>query len=282
MFVTAVEQHTPSAHRIVHDDLAARMLPAPLRWLAWTGRWSWLRRKLEAGSDRRAPGLWGGVLCRKRYARDQVRSALSAGIEQVVMLGAGLDTLAYRTAQPAGVPTFEVDMPENSTLKRNRLRAVFTQIPAGVHLVPVRLESDDLGQALAGAGFRADRPALFVWEAVTQYLTEDAVRRTLAFLATAPPESRLIFTYIRKDFFDGERLYGAPSLWRDFVGRRVWHFAVEPDGVSSLLADHGWTECEQLGPAEYDELYLRPSGRALPATEIERFVLASRRRHSAG
>lgn len=276
MFVTAIEQGTPAAHRIVDDPLAVRVLPAPLRWAARAGRWGWLRRGLEAGSERRAPGLWAGVLCRKRYARDQVGLALAAGIGQLVVLGAGLDTVAYQLAIPAGVPTFEVDMRENIALRRSRLLAMFTQLPPAARLVPVRLERDDLGSALSRAGFRADLPAMFVWEAVTQYLTEDAVRGVLGFLATAAPESRLIFTYIRKDFFDGERHYGAESLWRDFVGRRVWHFAIEPAEVSSLLAEYGWIEREQLGPTQYRTRYLQPAGRELPATEIERFVLAER------
>lgn len=276
MFVTAVEQHTPAAHRIVTDPLAARILPAGMRLAALTGGWGWLRRQLEKGSDRTAAGLWGGLLCRKRYARDQVSSALAEGIGQVVVLGAGLDTLAAGLVVPAGVPAFEVDMPENIATKRERLRAVLGELPAGLHLVEVRFDVDDLAQSLAAQGFRPDLPTMFVWEAVSQYLAEDAVRQVLSFLGTAAIGSRLIFTFVRRDYFDGTESYGAAALHKRFVDSGIWHFALDPSEVDGLLREYGWAEKEQLGPAEYAERYLRPAGRAMSATEIERFVSATR------
>jgi methyltransferase (TIGR00027 family) len=276
MFVTAVEQHTPPEHRIVTAPLAARVLPAAQRLAAHTGRWSRVRDLGEKASDRKAFGVWGGVLCRKRYARDQVRQALAAGVGQVVLLGAGLDTLACELAAPVGVPAFEVDMPENIAYKRGRLRSIFGGVPDGVHLVPVRFETGDLAGSLAAQGYRADVSTIFVWEAVTQYLTEDDVRRTLAFLAKAAAGSRLILTFVRRDFFDGADLYGAESLHRRFVGGGVWHFALDPPEVTGLLGEYDWAEREQVGPSEYTARYLRPAGRDLTVSEIERFVYADK------
>jgi methyltransferase (TIGR00027 family) len=270
MFVTAIEQYTPAAHRIVDEPLAPRMLPAGVRFLVRPGRWPRLRRWFEHGSERSAPGLWGGVLCRKRYARDQVRDALAAGAGQILMLGAGMDTLAYGDQ----VPAFEVDMPENIADKRARVREIFGAVPDHVSLVPVRFETDDLAKSLDDAGFRKDVPTMVVWEAVTQYLTEDDVRRTLAFLATLAAGSRFIFTFVRKDFFDGTNFYGAESLHKRFVTGGVWHFALDPSEVDGLLGEYGWSEREQVGPAEYATRYLRPAGRDLTASEIERFVSA--------
>jgi methyltransferase (TIGR00027 family) len=266
MYVTAVEQHEPASRRIVDEPLAARVLPGSLRIAATAGSWTGVRRWLERGSDRSAPGVWGGVLCRKRYVRDQVREALSGGIGQLVVLGAGLDPLACS----AGVPAFEVDMPENVAVKRR------AALPGDVRLVPVRFESDSLGEALKTAGFRPEVPAVFVWEAVTQYLTEADVRRTLRFLSGAAAGSRLVFTYVRKDFFDGTNLYGAGPLHRRFVAGGVWHFALDPSEVDQLLREHGWSEREQVGAAQYTERYLRPLGRELAVSEIERFVAAER------
>jgi methyltransferase (TIGR00027 family) len=274
MFVTGVEQHTPPEHRIVTDPLVLRLLPDGMRQAVRACRRGWLRRLVSNESERSARGLWAELLCRKRYVRDQVSQALSEGIGQVVVLGAGLDALASGLG---GVPAFEVDMPENIATKRDRLRAVFGEVPAGLELVEVRFESDDLAKALAAHGFRIEVPTVFVWESVTQYLTEDAVRQTLAFLATAAIGSRLLFTFVRKDFFDGSELYGAASLHRRFVAGGVWHFALDPSDVDGLLGEYGWAEREQVGPAEYAERYLRPAGRDLTVSEIERFVRADRR-----
>jgi methyltransferase (TIGR00027 family) len=127
------------------------------------------------------------------------------------------------------------------------------------------------------AGFRAGEPVLVVWEAVTQYLTEDAVRRTLAWLAGNATGSRLAVSFVRRDFLDGTNRYGAARMYRDHVARRrVWHFGLAPAGVAALLAEYGWTEREQLGPAEYRTRYLEPAGRRLPISAIERFVTAEK------
>lgn len=84
---------------------------------------------------------------------------------------------------------------------------------------------DDLGESLVAHRFRIQQPAIFVWEAVTQYLTEEGVRRTLAFLSTAAARSHLVFTFVRKDFLDGTNLFGAEKIYQQFVrGYRVWHF----------------------------------------------------------
>lgn len=143
--------------------------------------------------------------------------------------------------------------------------------------MPVDFESDDVAESLTATGFRFDRPAMFVWEAVTQYLTEDAVRHTLALLAKAATGSRLVLTYVRRDFLDGTTTYQAEGAYQDFVVRqRVWHFGLHPEQVAPLLDQYGWTEQEQVGAAEYQHRYLEPAGRQLPVSEIERFTAATK------
>jgi O-methyltransferase involved in polyketide biosynthesis len=114
-------------------------------------------------------------------------------------------------------------------------------------------------------------------KAVTQYLTEDSVRATFAFLAKAAAGSRLVFTFVRADFLDGTNLYGAGRLRERMTGRYdVWKFGIAPADVAALLREYGWIEREQVGPAEYAARYLRPAGRDMPVSEIERFVQAAK------
>jgi O-methyltransferase involved in polyketide biosynthesis len=107
---------------------------------------------------------------------------------------------------------------------------------------------------------------MYVWEAVTQYLTEDGVRNTLAFLSQAAAGSQLIFTYILRDFLDGTDPRGpAAKMYQEFVVKhRVWRFGLDPAHVGALLREYGWTEREQVGNSEYTTRYLRPIGRDLP------------------
>jgi methyltransferase (TIGR00027 family) len=276
MLIVAIEQNYPSLQRVVQDDLAIRFLPAGTDLLVSACRWPFMRNLAINLSEQRAPGVWGGLLCRKRYADDRVAQAVNDGVEQMVVLGAGLDTRAYRLAVPASVPAFEIDVPANIVYKEQRLRRIYGRLPEHVALVAVDFEADDLGVALGAHGFRLDQRAMFVWEAVTQYLTEDAVRRTLAFLSQAASGSRLIFTYVRKEFLDGTNLYGAQGLYRDFVAKRVWHFGIDPEHIGGLLREYGWAEREQVGRAEYVARYLEPIGRDLSVSAIERFVYAEK------
>lgn len=276
MVITAIEQFEPAGGRIVTDPLALRFLPPGLALLARACHWRVLRDRLVRATDAKARGIWGGVLCRKRYADDQVTAAVAGGIDQVVVLGAGLDTRGYRLDD--AVRVFEADLPANITTKHARVKAVLGAVPGHVRLVPVDFEADDLTEPLSAAGFDPAKPVMVVWEAVTQYLTKAAVRDTFTWLAKAASGSRLAFTYVRRDFLDGTNLYEAQGAHRDFVTRhQVWHFGLHPEQVAPLLADHGWTEDEQVGTTEYRQRYLEPAGRALPVSEIERFVAAIKR-----
>jgi methyltransferase (TIGR00027 family) len=273
MVIAATERYTPPPRRLIDDELAVRLLPPSTRLIVRACRWRLVLDLLVRMTDRYAPGVWGSMLCRKRYADDVVADALASGIGQVVILGAGLDTRAYRLVAPAGALAFELDQPANTDYKLRRLRAIYGGTPERVRLIPVDFEADDLASALTAAGFDISRPALFVWEAVTQYLTEPSVRATFTFLAKAVAGSRLIFTYVRADFLDGTNLYGAGQLRERMTGKYdVWKFGIAPQEVAALLREYGWVEREQVGRAEYAARYLEPAGREMPVSEIERFV----------
>lgn len=286
MVIAAVEQFEPEDRRILTDPLAPRLLPPGLALVARACRWRALRDRLATMTEAKGHGFpgvwgslprsfWGGMLCRKRYVDEQVTSAVAAGIDQVVVLGAGLSSAAYRAGKRA--QAYEVDLPDNVDTKRARVRAALGAVPEHVSLVAADFETDDLAGALAAAGFRAERPVMVVWEAVTQYLTEDGVRSTFAWLATAAAGSRLIFTYVRKDFLDSTETYGAEAAHREFVrDNDLWHFGLLPGEVAPLLAEYGWTEEEQAGAAEYERRYVEPTGRRLPVSEVERFVAATK------
>lgn len=277
MVIAAVERYTPLRQRLIDDELAVQFLPPGLQPIVRACRWRTVRDLLTRLTNRSAPGIWGSMLCRKRYADDAVTDALTDGIGQVVILGAGLDTRAYRLLDVPGAVGIELDQRANTDDKLRRLRAIYGEPPERVRVVPIDFEVDDLDSVLAAAGFDRGRPALFVWEAVTQYLTEESVRATFTFLAEAPAGSRLIFTYVRADFLDGTNVYGAQRLRERMTGKYdVWKWGIAPQNVSTLLSEYGWTEREQVGPAEYVARYLEPVGRRLQVSEIERFVRAEK------
>lgn len=276
MALAAIEHHEPPERRLVDDDLAGSFLPARLRLLVGLARVDAIRKAALASSDRSGPGLWASIVCRKRFIDERLSDPLNE-TDAVVILGAGMDTRACRIARHSALPVFEVDQQLNIDRKAAVVERVMGGIPASVRLVPVDFETDDLIAALESAGYRSTERTFFIWEGVTQYLTPEAVRATLAQLGDAAPGSKLAFTYIRQDFIDGAEFYGAESVFRRFRGRRqVWKSGMVPEKVGELLAEYGWRLVEQVGPSYYRDIYIRPTGRAVAASPIEWSALAER------
>ncbi|WP_454560704.1 SAM-dependent methyltransferase [Mycobacterium haemophilum] len=269
MVLAAVEHNEPPGRRLVDDDLAGLFVPRPLRWLVGATRSDVFRRLLISSSEWSGPGLWANLACRKRFIGDLLQAA-GNDIDAVVILGAGLDTRAYRLTRQVRIPVFEVDLPVNVARKAKTVRRVLGELPLSVRLVALDFEHDDLLTALAEHGYLTEYRAFFICEGVTQYLTEDGVRRTLEGLRAAAPGSRLVFTYVRRDFIDGTNRYGTRTLYRTVRQRRqLWHFGLQPDEVAGFIADYGWRLVEQAGPDELFQRYVEPTGRKLKASQLE-------------
>ena len=269
MVQAAIEQYEPPTQRVVDDDLALAMLPAGQRALVRAMRWPLLRRLTISAGERAVPGSWALITCRKRFVDDKLDESLG-NIDAVVDLGAGLDTRAYRLARRSHIPVYEVDLPVNIERKRTAVKRAIGVTPASVHLVPLDFEHDDLIGALTRHGYRTDARTFFIWEGVTQYLTEDAVRATLGALASTPPGSRIVFTYVQRDFINGANMYDAAVLYKRFRQRQqVWKFGLDPQDVAAFIGEYGWHLVEQAGPEYYKRNYLEPAGRKLGASQLE-------------
>jgi methyltransferase (TIGR00027 family) len=276
MVQAAIEQYEPPQRRLVSDDLALPMLPTGQRALVRAMKSKLLRRLTIAAGERAVPGSWSLITCRKRFIDDKLTEAMGS-IDAVVVLGAGMDTKAYRLARRSDVTVFEVDLPVNIERKKAAVKSAIGGVPASVRLVPLDFERDDLIGELTGQGYRPDARTFFIWEGVTQYLTEDAVRATLAALQGAAAGSRLMFTYVRKDFIDGVNMYDAAILYKRFRQRQqVWRFGLDPEAVSGFVAQYGWRLVEQAGPDYFLEHYIRPTGRNLRASQLEWSVYAEK------
>ena len=158
----AMEQHFPEGARIIHDDLAYRILPFGMRVYVWLTQLSWTRDWMIRIAEKMAPGVWAMVLCRKRYIDDKAAEAAGGQAETVVNLGAGFDTRAYRLPALTKVPVWEVDQPEIIDAKLRRLRKVFGEVPAHVTLVPIDFDREELGAVLASHGYAADTKTFFI------------------------------------------------------------------------------------------------------------------------
>lgn len=275
MALVAIEQYFPKEQRVIDDGLAARLLPLGAVILVRFLRFRWMRDWIIGLSEKSNTGIWGALLCRKRYIDEKLVASRSE-IEALVNLGAGFDTRSYRLPALSSLPVWEVDQCDNVRAKAKRLRKAFGTIPANVKLVVADFDRGDLGSILAAQGYSAAKQTFFVWEAVTQYLTEQGVRATFDWLAKAAPGSRLAFTYVRKSFLDGKTFYGWESGYRRFVASKIWLFGMEPEDCQSFLNGYGWRIIEDVGYHELADKYIAPTGRRLASTPVERMVYAER------
>lgn len=272
----AIEQYFPEKQRIIEDNLACRILPFGVRALVWLTRSNWVRSWLIHETEKDSPGIWGSLVCRKRYIDEKLIDS-SNQIEEVVNLGAGFDTRAYRLPALYDIPVWEVDQLENIKVKQSRLCKVFGKIPSHIKLVAIDLDLEDPGTILESYGYSTDKRTFFILEALTQYLTEKGIRTTFDFLAKSARGSRLTFTYIRKDFLDGRAMYGWEKLHKKYVVKdKIWLFGMDPNAWPNFLKEYGWQAIEDVGYDEMAEKYIKPTGRILASTPIERMVYAEK------
>ena len=134
------------------------------------------------------------LVARSRYAEDTLSNAVAQGITQYVLLGAGLDTFAYRNPYP-NLRVFEVDHPATQQWKHELLETSRIPIPHTLTFVPVDFEHQTLSAQLLAAGFDSTVPTFFAWLGVVPYLTLEAFRSTLRFIAAQRPDSGIVFDY---------------------------------------------------------------------------------------
>jgi methyltransferase (TIGR00027 family) len=276
--VVAIDQYFPSEQRIIQDDLAVQILPRGDRFFIKLMRIPLLRNWMIQLAEKEIKGVWSGFLCRKRYIDEKIVAAVENGsVEAIVNLGAGYDTRVYRLPELATVPVWEVDQPVSIETKRNGVINALGNVPSHVTLVTINFVTQDLGEVLQANGYASDKKAFFIWEAVSQYLTETAVRQTFDFLARAPLGSQLTFTYVLKDFIEGKNFYGQEKFYqRAVIKGKIWHFGFDPAEVADFLGEYGWRLVEDLSYEELGDRYMKPTGRDLPSMEIERMVYAEK------
>jgi methyltransferase (TIGR00027 family) len=265
--------------RVFTDPFAARFLPGNYRLVARAARIPAINRWVEHYIDGHYPaGPRGSAVARTRLIDDLTREALADGARQVVLLGAGFDSRAYRLPEMAQVTVFEVDHPATQKTKQRLLRgAVHPRKRAHVRLVPADLTADDLGATLRAAGFEVLERTVVVWEGVTNYLTANAVDATIRRLAEITGSgSRLIFTYVDRRALDGTGGFTGFDEWHASV-RDVgepWTFGFVPSELPVYLAEREMGLFLDLSAREAADRYLLPLGRHDPAAPFYRIAAA--------
>jgi len=206
------------------------------------------------------------IAVRTRFAEDALAAAVERGVSQVVVLGAGLDTLAYRSPWQDRVRIFEVDHPATQAWKHQRLEDAAIPIPSSLTFAPIDFEHQTLADGLAAAGFDLGQQTFFTWLGVVPYLTEEAIWSTLGFVANLPNGGHVVFDY-------GNPPVSLPPEMRLSHERRAarvaelgeaWLNYFETDDLCAKLRTLGFSQVEDLGPREIAARYFPNRTSSLP------------------
>jgi methyltransferase (TIGR00027 family) len=204
------------------------------------------------------------IHARTRHIDQVFADALRDGMAQVVILGAGLDSRAYRFPNELRTAhVFEVDLPATQEYKKKRIREILHALPRHVTYVPIDFTKQDLAEVLDAAGYDPARKTIFLWEGVSFYLPEAAVDATLRFVAThAARGSRIVFDYFLKS-----GLKAPPPQLRDVMTRlqavgEPLIFGLPDENPERFITDRGLTIGEN---ASMRDLFAR----YIPKSELE-------------
>jgi len=240
-----------AAHRAAHQLLeGGRIFADPLALRILGEDPETVRRKAEEDPFSRRMRLF--IAMRTRFAEEALATAVERGVRQVVVLGAGLDTYAYRSPLGDRVRIFEVDHPVTQTWKRHRLASASIPLPERLTFAPVDFERETLSDGLAAAGFDPTQQTFFTWLGVVPYLTEEAIWSTLGFIAALPNGAHVAFDYSDPP----DSLSPEARVAHDRRAAHVqalgetWVSHFDAGELRAKLLALGFSEVEDLGPPQ--------------------------------
>jgi methyltransferase (TIGR00027 family) len=259
-------QERDASPHVLEDPIAARLL-ADVREA---------EHEAEAHHLANSSPLRAFVVARSRYTEDMLARAVLRGVRQYVILGAGLDTFAYRNPHPH-LRVIEVDHPATQAWKRERLAAAGITPPPSVTFAPVDFSVQSLPEGLAALGFDRSEATFFSWLGVTPYITLESFRATLAAIAALPRGSGVAFDYMlaREELTDSQRrlvhqlTLGVVSLGEPF------QLFFRPPALAAELTRAGFSDVEDLDEAALtDRYFLRRADTLRPRDSTGRLVSA--------
>ena len=220
-------------------------------------------RVLDWYGDRVFSGGMTLAALRTRCMDDYLKESIDDGIEQLVILGAGYDSRAFRfNALREKVKVFEVDHPDSQRIKKEKVRKIFGSLPDHVVYVPIDYDKDKMAEKLFESGYDKDLKTMFIWEGVTCFLTAEAVDETLAFVVNNSGEgSSIIFDYAYESVIDG-RMKEAEKF-RRYAAKRgePATFGIEEGVIEEFLGKRGFGQVKDMNAKSLEDTYFKGTNR---------------------
>lgn len=250
-------QIIPNENRLlIEEGLIKRIqLKAPELASSFPNQEAALKLMTEAMNGR------SNILVRSRYTEETLEAAIKEGIKQYVILGAGLDTFAFRHSDMlANLQVFEVDHPNTQNLKIQRIKELGWTVPAQLHFIPIDFTQESLAAALKNSSYNPQAKSFFSWLGVTMYLTREKVFETLRTIATITSTgSKIVFDYFDTDIFVAQKVDS--QIQEELAGARAAGEPIvngfDPTMLALDLSKLGLHLHENLNQAELQKRYLQ-------------------------
>lgn len=270
------ESRRPENERICYDPYAIRFIsPEILEFAARNPK------KYKAEIERLEklfPGLANSAVARVRYFDDVIKASAADGLEQLVILGAGYDTRAYRIKELKNIKVFEVDHPDTQQIKVEKIKEIFGSLPGHVSYVPLDLEFDKLGQSLAEGGYNRTGKTLFAMEGLLMYLQSETVDEILSFVVqNSGKASAIIFDYgtLRSTSSEDSTSEASKNI-RNYTQQRKEHikFGIKDGMIETFLSERGFSKVQNMTSEDYKKAYFQGKNKDRVVSSLLSFVYA--------
>ena len=277
-FIKAVGMLYPQEKRLFKDPYSEKFLPPLYKLFIFLMRSPKIFDSLIKFREKMTPGLIGWMFCRFRYIDDALKKNISGKeIDTVVNLGDGMDCRAYYIPGIEAIKYFEVDHPNVIKTKKIKLKKILGKLPNHVVYVPIDFEKQSLDAELEKAGYKLSSNTLFIWEGVTQYISQEANDSTLKYVARAASGSKIVFSYILKSFIEGKGIHDGIKTMYKYMRKKnnpLWIYGLDPADIGNYLSKYSLSLIEDIGKEEVEKRYMKLVNLNLKILEIERIALA--------
>jgi methyltransferase (TIGR00027 family) len=267
------ESSKPEDERICYDPLAKYFInPETLEYATKHPE------KAFGVMERHVPGLRNSLLARVKYFDDYLEECIKANLEQIVILGAGYDTRAYRIKGIKNIKVFEVDHPNTQNYKIQKIKEIYSSTPEHVTYVPIDFETQKLSQELYNNGYNKLLKILFIIEGLIYYIPPKAAAETLTFIAKNTGKgSSVIFDYFPESVVNGQNKTEIAQNLRIFpqLQGEPLQFGINEEDIEKYLTRFGFTHINNISTDEYKKTYFHGKNKKRNVCNLLYFVTAT-------
>jgi len=269
------ESRKTEDERICHDQYAVHFVSQAV--LDFAAHNPEKYKAFVAQNESLVPGASNSIVARVRFFDDIVKSSINEGLEQLVILGAGYDTRAYRIEGLDNVKVFEVDYPATQSIKIEKITEIFGSLPDHVTYVPMDLELDKFGRQLLESGYNKSLKTLFIMEGLLMYLSPEIVDEILSFIVhNSGKGSAIIFDYIPLSVVGGTCKLETGQNWRNGVMAvgEPFLFGIKDGEIQSFLVQRGFKNIKNMASEDYKKAYFHGKNKNREVNSLSSFAYA--------